>query len=261
MYSFHQLENVLFIDIETATMAPTYEALSDRMKELWDKKSLKYMRNEDSQTPEQLFEEKAGIHAEFGKIVCISCGFLRFTDGLEKSPALRLKSFFGLDEYDILSEFSKLLFDFQKHVDSNHAKKRNAIRNYESSSMNLCAHNGKEFDFPYLGRRYIIQGLPIPNILEIQGKKPWEVNLLDTMELWKFGDYKAYTSLDLLAAVLDIPSPKDDIDGSQISKVYWEEEDYPRIKEYCEKDVLTTVQILLKMSRLPLAEIHSSESE
>ncbi len=245
MFSSHELENILFLDIETATITPDYDSLSDRMRDLWDKKSLRYMRTDAPKTPEELFAEKGGIHAEFGKVVCISCGVVRFEQGPTAPPTIKLKSYYGSDEKNILDEFGEMLNMYMRRKEG----------------INLCAHNGKEFDYPYLGRRYVIQGLPLPDALQLRGKKPWEVSLLDTMELWKFGDYKSYTSLELLAAVLDIPSPKDDIDGSQISQVFWEDQGYERIKAYCEKDVFTTAQIVLKMSRLPVAENLPVETE
>jgi len=245
MFTFHQLENILFIDIETASGAPEYNALDTRMQTLWDRKAQRYMRNSDSpSSPEILYTEKAGIHAEFGKIVCISCGYLRFDSekGQETPPLMKLKSFYGTDEQALLVQFKDIVQKFMR-----------------KEGRNLCAHNGKEFDYPYIARRCIVNSLPIPEPLRIEGKKPWEVQLLDTMELWKFGDYKAYTSLDLLTAILDIPSPKEDLDGSQIGHVYWQEKDYERIKTYCEKDVLTTAQVMLRMSRLPMAQIASSD--
>ncbi|MEO0896100.1 MAG: ribonuclease H-like domain-containing protein [Bacteroidota bacterium] len=236
MYTQNQLENLLFLDIETAPIAPTYDRLPERMRELWDSKMLRYQRQEPDKDAAQLFLDKAGIHAEFGRVVCISCGVIRFEeDGI---PKIRMKSYGGEDEASILQEFGQMLNKFTR----------------EKDGRSLCAHNGKEFDFPYLGRRYVIQGLEIPYALRVQGKKPWEINFVDTMELWKFGDYKAYTSLNLLSAVLDIPSPKDDIDGSQVREVFWVEKDYERIKVYCEKDVITTAQVLLRMSRLPLID-------
>jgi uncharacterized protein YprB with RNaseH-like and TPR domain len=116
----------------------------------------------------------------------------------------------------------------------------------------LCAHNGKEFDYPYLIRRILINGLEVPSILNLSGKKPWEVNHIDTMELWKFGDYKHYTSLELLATVFGISSPKDDINGSDVGRVYWQENDLQRIVKYCQKDVVTIVNLLLRFKGKPM---------
>lgn len=232
MFSQSILENILFLDIETVCMAQNYEQLPAHMQRLWDKKAARYQKNETDKTAAELFFEKAGIHAEFGKIVCISCGYLTFENYV---PSIKLKSFCGANEVDLLKSFGEMLDKYMA-----------------KGNRNLCAHNGKEFDFPYLGRRFIINQLPIPESLQIQGKKPWEVNFIDTMELWKFGDYKAYTSLELLATIFGIESPKDDIDGSQVAHVFWRERAYDRIQKYCEKDVKTTAQVLLRMSLLPL---------
>ena len=186
------------------------------------------MQRKEEQTPAE-FYERAGIQAEFGKIICISIGFFHQIDGLQH---FRVSSFSGDNEIEILKNFVSLLKKQQK-------------------DQLLCAHNGKEFDFPYLCRRMMVNNIPIPPQLQIAGKKPWEVNHLDTMELWKFGDYKNYTSLNLLATILSIPTPKDDIDGSMVKKVYYEDNDLKRIVKYCQKDVITTAQILLKFKGLP----------
>jgi DNA polymerase elongation subunit (family B) len=114
--------------------------------------------------------------------------------------------------------------------------------------LSLCAHNGKEFDFPYLSRRMMVNGISLPAVLDNAGKKPWEVKFVDTLELWKFGDYKHYTSLELLAYLFGIPTPKDDIDGSMVAGIYYQEKDLPRIARYCEKDVLTIIRLLLKFA-------------
>lgn len=235
MFSKEELENLLFLDIETACIVEDYYELSPRMQQLWDKKARRYMQPDDDKSTEEIFWEKAGIHAEFGKVVCISCGYLRFD--AEGKPSIRMKSYAGDDEVKILKEFGEDLNTFTG-----------------KTGRKLCAHNGKEFDFPYLGRRYIINRLPIPYSLRVQGKKPWETVFVDTMELWKFGDYKSYTSLDLLSAILDIPSSKDDIDGSQVSETYWRKRDVERIKIYCEKDVKVTAQVLLRMCGYELIE-------
>jgi predicted PolB exonuclease-like 3'-5' exonuclease len=226
----------MFLDIETVPVSPSFDDLGPAMQALWDKKSLNF-RNE-TQSPGEVYQ-RAGIYAEFGKIICISVGLLK-----DKNPyGFRLKSFFGKDEKMILSEFSGLLVKY--------AKNREVL---------LCAHNGKEFDYPYIARRMIVNGLIIPEILDNAGKKPWEVKLLDTMELWKFGDYKSYTSLDLLSSILGIPSPKDDIDGSMVADIYWKEHDLKRIVRYCEKDVLTVAQILLRFMNLPVISRERVES-
>ena len=236
MFTPQQLASILFIDIETASIVPTYEDLPEPMQPLWDKKARRYARDFPEDTPaSEIFPQRAAIHAEFGRVVCISCGYLKFDAAGQ--PSLNTKSFYGEDEYQILSEFGPTLDQFSQKF---------------GPKFQLCAHNGKEFDYPYLGRRYLVHGLPLPGPLQIQGKKPWEVNLLDTMELWKFGDYKAYTSLELLTAILGVPSPKEDIDGSQVGRVFWEEKNYERIMQYCEQDVKATAQVLLRMARQPL---------
>lgn len=234
MYTRTQLEHILFLDIETASVAPDYAALPPQFQQLWQRKAeLLRERTDESHTPEDLYQQRAAIFAEFGKVVCISCGFIQFKDG---RPHFKCKSFSGPDETQLLRDFAAMLDPFMLRPD-----------------RNLCAHNGKEFDFPYLGRRYMINGLPLPPVLaDIQTKKPWEIRLIDTMQLWKFGDYKSFTSLDLLCAVFGVPSPKVDIDGSQVGHVYWVEQDYARIARYCERDVVATAQVLLRMCGEPL---------
>lgn len=225
-----QLQKILFLDIETVPQHASYEDVPERLKALWDKKSLQITRGEEE--PEASYQ-RAGIYAEFGKIVCISVGAFSSDDTLN----FRLKSFFGSDEKQLLTEFADLLHKHYSHRD-----------------QLLCAHNGKEFDFPYICRRMLVNGIELPFILNIAGKKPWEVAHLDTMELWKFGDYKHYTSLNLLTAIFDIPTPKDDIDGSDVGRVFWEENDVERIANYCQKDVLTIAQLVLRYKGLPLVE-------
>lgn len=225
-----KLENILFLDIETVPEQSSFKDLGDLEQELWEQKS--FYQRKDQYSAEEYYEH-AGIWAEFGRIICISVGYFNFKDG---ARAFRLKSYSG-DEVEILKNFKELLdryFNFPQHL--------------------LCAHNGKEFDFPYISRRMIINNIDIPDKLNLFGRKPWEVAHLDTMELWKFGDYKNYTSLKLLAHVLDIPSPKDDIDGSDIYRVYYEEGDLERIISYCERDTITVAQILLRLRNEPLLE-------
>ena len=223
-----KVEDILFLDIETVPETFSYELLSPAMQNLWDKKSKQF------RTPDQKAEdvyERAGIYSEFGRIICISVGLIR-----GKNPfVFRLKSFFGKEEKSLLTEFSGMLTKFSR-------TNKEAI---------LCAHNGKEFDFPYIARRMIINGLIIPEILDNAGKKPWEIKLLDTMDLWKFGDYKNYTSLDLLTSVLGIPTPKDDIDGSMVAGIFYNEDNIQRIVHYCEKDVLAIARVLLRFKNLP----------
>jgi uncharacterized protein YprB with RNaseH-like and TPR domain len=229
-------EDILFLDIETVPLASSFEDLAPVSQSFWDKKS-KQFRGADQSAGDVY--ERAGIYAEFGKVICISVGYIK-----EKSPFIfRLKSFFGDDEKTLLSEFSAMLTRFTKN--------KEAL---------LCAHNGKEFDYPYMARRMIINNLIIPDILDNAGKKPWEIKLLDTLDLWKFGDYKSYTSLDLLTSILGIQSPKDDIDGSMVAHVYRDEHDLKRIALYCEKDVLAVAQVLLRFMNLPGIDPDKTES-
>lgn len=230
MLSKNNLTKILFLDIETVPEEENFDQLSPYKKELWAQKSA-YQRKED-ESPEE-FYERAGIWAEFGKIVCISVGYFVIQNS-ERN--FRIKTFFG-DEKQLLTEFKELLdnhFNLKTHV--------------------LCAHNGKEFDFPYIARRMIINNISLPKSLNLFGKKPWEIPHLDTMHLWRFGDYKNYTSLKLLAEVLGIPSPKDDIDGSEVAHVYYIEKNIDRIVTYCEKDVVTIAQVVLRFMDEPLLE-------
>jgi len=232
-----RVEDILFLDIETVPAASSFELLDPLMQSLWDKKS-KQFRAPD-QSANEVYE-RAGIYSEFGKIICISVGLIR-----EKDPyRLRLKSFYGENEKSILSDFSLMISKFSK----------------TTKEATLCAHNGKEFDYPYLARRIIVNSLVIPDILDNSGKKPWEIKLLDTMELWKFGDYKNYTSLDLLTSILGISSPKDDINGSMVAGVYYVENNLERIVRYCEKDVLAIAQVVLRFMNLPLIPEDKIES-
>ncbi len=221
------LEHVLFLDIETVPLYKSYSDMPENLMKLWDVKAAKLVRQEEEKSAEELYP-RAGIYAEFGKIICISVGFMNGSE-------FRIKSFYGDDEKILLDEFSQL-----------------TNRHYNAPQHLLCGHNGKEFDFPYIARRMLINGLPLPQILDLQGKKPWEVQHLDTMDLWRFGDYKHYTSLNLLTTIFDIPSPKDDIDGSMVGEVYWKENDLERIVEYCQKDTLAVAQILLRYMGRPL---------
>jgi uncharacterized protein YprB with RNaseH-like and TPR domain len=220
------LLNILFLDIETVSQQSRFDELSDEWKDLWTRKAEILLRNKEAETIESIYG-RAGIYAEFGKIICISCGLLQ---GGGDDKKLVLKSFYGDDEKTLLREFADM------------------IRKWAADSNKyLCAHNGKEFDFPYLCRRMVVNGISLPGVLYTPGRKPWEVNHLDTMELWKFGDFKNYTSLNLLAHTLDVPTPKDDIDGSMVGEVYWKDGDLQRIVPYCQKDVITVAQVYLRL--------------
>lgn len=216
------LDKILFLDIETVPQVQQFNELDETTQKLWEYKSA-YQRKEDYTAEE--FYDNAGIWAEFGKIICISVGYFVLKGN---TRSFRVTSFHG-DEKQLLQDFKNLLDTHFQHP-----------------NQMLCAHNGKEFDFPYIARRMVINGITIPAKLNLFGKKPWEVPHLDTMELWKFGDYKNFTSLKLLTHILGIPSPKDDIDGSQVRSVYYEEQNIDRIITYCEKDTVAVAQILLR---------------
>ena len=227
-----QFEKVLFLDIETVPQIYQYQDLDEKGQELF------YSKNRFQVSPEKniemIYNEKGGILAEFGKIVCISVGMVRDSN---TGKTIRLKSFAHEDEETLLKQFKKLLED-----------------HYNTSYHVICGHNSKEFDIPYICRRMLINRISLPSILNIAGKKPWEVNHLDTLELWKFGDYKAFTSLALLCHVFHIPTPKDDISGADVARVYYEENALDRIRIYCEKDVVALIQLLLKMRGDSLVE-------
>jgi hypothetical protein len=210
-------DKILFIDIETVSQYSRFEEMPGNWKYLWNKKA-DLLKKEANDTPETVYS-RAGIYAEFGKIICICAGF-------HHNGSFRIKAYSGDDEKQVLIDFIALLNEY-----------------FPKQFNFLCAHNGKEFDFPYLSRRILVNGLSIPGPLDFAGKKPWEVPHLDTMELWKFGDYKNYSSLELLASVFGIATPKDDIAGNDIYRVYWEEQDLERIVRYCRKDVVTIAQI------------------
>jgi len=231
------LQKILFLDIETVPQTADFSELNPELAHLWEEKFAMIHKRmpekyADETTAAEAFNSSAGIYSEFGKIVCISVGYLHF---LEKEMHFRTKSFFGDDEFQILSSFSDLITKF-----------------CSTDEHTICGHNIKEFDIPYICRRMLINGLKLPSILNISGKKSWEIKFIDTLELWKFGDYKNYTSLKLLTAVFGIPTPKDDIDGSQVATVYYQEKNIERIALYCQKDVVATAQVYLRMNGLEL---------
>ena len=224
-----QLQDLLVLDIETVSQKKSFDDLDEEWQELWARKA--GALNNPEIVPSKIYD-RAAIYAEFGKIVCIGLGIFH---NIEGELHLKVKSIHGDDEKVVLQAFADLLnskFNGPKHM--------------------LVAHNGKEFDFPYLCRRMLINGIHIPSILDVSGKKPWETNFIDTMELWKFGDYKNYTSLNVLAKCFGIPSPKDDIDGSMVGHTYWQQNDLERIATYCKKDIVTTAQLLVKYRNEPL---------
>jgi uncharacterized protein YprB with RNaseH-like and TPR domain len=227
-----QFEKILFLDIETVPQAYQFEQLDDKSKALFEAKNRFQISPE--KPIEQIFEDRGGILAEFGKIVCISVGMLH--EG-SQGKSIRLKSYYHDDEETLLQQFKRLLED-----------------HYNTPYHILCGHNSKEFDIPYICRRMLINGIALPSALQIAGKKPWEINHIDTMELWKFGDYKSYTSLSLLCHVMQIPTPKDDISGADVARVYYEEQDLQRIMVYCEKDVVALIQLFLRLQGEPLVD-------
>lgn len=229
MLEMYPVDQILFLDIETVPAFSSFQELDENFKRLWDRKSSHFRK--ENQTAEEVYP-RAGIFAEFGKIICISVAHLSIKEGRRFA---RVKSFYGDNEAEILINFQQLLNRFS-----------------QGRQIFLCAHNGKEFDFPYIARRMLVNGITLPAVLDIAGKKPWEVNFLDTMEMWRFGDFKSFTSLDLLTHLFGIPTPKDDIDGSQVWQVYWHMKDLQRIVTYCEKDVIAVVQLFLRYKGDPL---------
>lgn len=226
----YDISRILFLDIETVPVTYYYQALDPSTKELWDEK-MYYQKEQSGQSFEELYN-KAGVFAEFAKVVCISSGFVHVENGVSH---FRMKTFANDNEQALLTDFSKLLDEkFGKYL--------------------LCAHNGKEFDFPFMARRMLINGVNLPKHLDLAGKKPWEVAHLDTLELWKFGDRKHFTSLKLLAHLFGLPTPKDDISGKDVARVYYEEKDLDRIATYCQKDVITLANLMLRWKKQNIIE-------
>ena len=225
------LENLIFIDIETVPQHPSFDLLSDEWKQLWEEKTQRSLP--DFTSAAQFYPQRAGVMAEFAKIICISMGyFTRQGNSLQ----LRLKSFYGDDEKVLLQNFVATLNQMEA----------------KNNKWSFAGHNIKEFDIPFICRRLLVNGLPIPVYLDFQNMKPWDTNTIDTFQYWRFGDYKNYTSLKLLAAALGVPSPKDDIDGSMVAEVYWKEKNLERIVTYCQKDVVTTANIILRFKNMEL---------
>jgi DNA polymerase elongation subunit (family B) len=229
----YPIDQLLILDVETVSQYPSYEAMPGHWKDLWAEKIRTQLPEED--TPESFYPKRAAILAEFGRIICISAGyFARQPDGLQ----FRIKSFSGESEVEILSQFSSSCSQVSKI-------KKGII---------FCGHNIREFDIPYISRRMLVNRVAIPDFFNFQAMKPWEANLVDTMQLWRFGDYKNYTSLNLLAACLGVPSPKTDLDGSMVGEVYWHQNNLERIVQYCQQDVLTVAQVMLRFSGMELLE-------
>jgi len=220
-----QLKNILFIDIETVSLTKEFEELPQRLQEHWKKKASR-LKNEEDLPPEKLYFDRAAIYAEFGKVICIGVGGF-----YEQDTKFKAKTLAYGDEKELLLNFKKLVED--------HSAKGNLI---------LCAHNGREFDFPYLCRRMLINGIKLPSVLDITGKKPWEVLHIDTLEFWKFGDYKNFTSLDLLSSVFEIPGSKVHMDGSEVNTNFYFQNNAQKIAEYCREDVIVLAQLYLKLN-------------
>ncbi len=225
-----ELRNILFLDIETVPASPDFLSLDEDWQALWADKT-RFLQEREQKSAEELYD-RAGIYAEFGKVICISTAILTQEGGKE---AMRVKSFYGDDEAELLGSFSNVLDRF-----------------FSGKEKYLCGHNVREFDAPFMARRMLIHGMSLPDLLNTPGKKPWEVKHLDTLDLWKFGDYKHFTSLRLLTKLFGIPSPKDDISGADVWRVYWQENDLERIKTYCEKDTIAVCNLYRRMNNLAL---------
>jgi DNA polymerase elongation subunit (family B) len=235
-----ELRDILFLDIETVASTNDYGSLDERLKTQWARKAIFFKRERD-QTDEEIYYERAGIYAEFGKIICIAVA--KFIETESGELALKTKAYYGDNEATLLGDF------------------KNMVEKMDPTSLKLCAHNGREFDYPYLCRRLLVNCIPLPATLNIMGKKSWEVLHLDTLDMWKFGDYKHYTSLDLLAAIFNIASSKDGIDGSQVNAVYYQEKNLTKIKDYCVRDVVVLAQLFLKLKCINVSSLVVRNSE
>lgn len=225
------LENLILIDIETVPQHPDFDLLTDEWKQLWQEKTQRSLP--DFTSAAEFYPQRAGVMAEFAKIICISIGYFTKQGNVLQ---LRLKSFYGDDEKVLLQNFVAVLNQIET----------------KNNKWSFAGHNIKEFDIPFICRRLLVNGLSIPAYLDFQNMKPWDTNMVDTFQYWRFGDYKNYTSLKLLAAALGVPSPKDDIDGSMVAEVYWKEKNIERIAIYCQKDVVTTGNIILRFKKMEL---------
>ncbi len=226
------IQDLFLLDIETVPQFQTYSQLPDDWKLLWDEKLSKTMPENIS--PEEGYLLRAGILAEFGKIVCISTGY--FYENTNKELCLKIKSISGHDEKALLESFVQINNKIFQH----------------NRQFQYAGHNIREFDIPYICRRMIINHVPLPEYLQLHGAKPWDVRMVDTMQYWKFGDYKNYISLHLLAGVLNVPTSKTDMDGSMVQKVYYEDDNLPKIVNYCQRDVAAVANVLLRFKNMPL---------
>ncbi len=226
------LNKYFVIDIETVPQSPDYTMLSNEWQRRWLQKIAKTIP--ESISPEDSYQQRAGILAEFGKIVCISIGC--FHEDRNGELTFLIKSIYGDNEKVLLQSFLKASDKF--------CERKNGFL--------FAGHNIREFDVPYICRRLLINGLTLPHYLCLNDKKPWEVEMFDTLHWWRFGDYKNYISLDLLAGVMDVPTSKTDIDGSMVQHVYYKEKNLPRIAEYCQRDVEVVANLLLRFNNKPL---------
>lgn len=231
------LKHILFLDIETVSCVGNYQELDDALKSLWDRKAATLKKSDQEKSTDLLFE-KAAIYAEFGKVIVIGLGVVSFDE--QAIPKLRVKALQGHDEKTLLQSFKQVL-----------------ATGFQQDSMRLCAHNGKEFDFPYLCRRMLVHGISLPPALNMAGKKPWEVTHLDTMEMWKFGDRKSFTSLHLLSTLFGIASSKECMEGSDVNHYYYNLKDLNKIATYCLQDVVVTAQLFFRMHCWPLIQPES----
>lgn len=227
-----KLSDLLIIDIETVPAEKTYDHLNQQWKALFTDKATKtvpFLEN-----PAEIYQKRGGIWAEFGKIVCIGIGIFRWVDPV--GWELDLFSFAGHEEVEILRNFAVFC---EKQANN-------------QPGFGFAGHNIREFDLPFIGRRMLINGVPLPISLQLQNKKPWELSHhFDTMAYWKFGDYKSYISLELLANVLGIDTPKQGISGADVQHLYYEQNNLPAIVAYCKKDVIATARIIQRYLNLP----------
>ena len=228
------LRDIIFLDIETVRLTETFEALGDRLKTQWARKA-SFLKRVEGQTDAELFDDRAGIYAEFGKVITIAFG--RYFDTESGELGLKTKCYCSENEQEILMNFKQML------------EKQDPV------TIKLCAHNGKEFDFPYLCRRMLINGIAPPSLLNQTGRKTWDVTHLDTMDMWKFGDFKHYTSLDLLAALFNIPTSKGDMDGGMVNEVFYVENNLQKISDYCVRDVVAIAQVYLKLKGMEVMNV------
>jgi DNA polymerase elongation subunit (family B) len=198
----------------------------------------------DNKMIEALYNNKAPLHPEFGKIVCISIGYIdgeipeKIEDKPEVELKLKLKSFYGHDEVKLLQDFLNAT--------------KSAITNAVNPTYHLCGHNIMNYDVPFIAKRFIINGLKLPAMFDLDGKKEWNLPyFIDTRNVWKFNVYDSNCSLDLLCNLFDVESSKEGgISGKDVRDVFYIENDVQKIAMYCEEDVRALAQVYLKMKSL-----------